>query len=134
MRIIMIKYGIFIFSLLSLSAEAKKAIVNTRELIVNIQMGDKLSNITIKPNLAYSVNIQNSEQKGSLSQKNYDFISKKTNFVFGEKSSNFNHCTRSYVHVSRILNGKNDERIFCIGPNAKVPKKVLELVNILAML
>lgn len=133
----MIKYSLFILLVISsIIVEAKKAFSNkgTRELVVNIQMGEKLSNITIKPNYDYSVTIQNSEQKGNLSQKNFDFISKKTNSVFGEQSSNLSHCSRSYIQMLRTLNGKKDQRIFCIGPNVKIPKSVSELVNILAML
>jgi len=134
----MIKYSIFILFVFStiISVEAKKSIVNNtrRELIVNIQMGEKLSNITIKSNNDYSVTIQNSEQKGSLSQKNFDFISKKTNYVFSEQSSNLENCSRSYIEVLRTLNGKKDKRIFCVGPNIRVPKNVSELINILAML
>jgi len=124
----------FISILFIQSGEAMPIPKKIKEMTLNIHMGDKSSHIKINKNREYSVDIQGSVKKGELSKKNFEYITKKAFLVIKEKSNNMEYCMRSYIQLSALENEKYHQRLSCIGSKSQVSKKMLDLLNIVALL
>lgn len=108
------------------------------DISTEINFGEKLSSFRIfdqngEHHFTF-INSYGKQANGPLSKSGYDFLVKKVNDVLKEQSNDMNFCTRKYMSVKTVLNGKPVERKACIGSDSAIAKRMTELANTLQLL